>query len=338
MSEIVVTNQAPAAPSLVPAAKVEPVAPATAAPAVPANGTTPATPEAPPSAPAQMSEGAREMRELARATRRERQATEDAKKSRARADEVEKLRATDLERIAKAEAFEKLSPAEALKVLEARGMTANELTKVAFSAGTPEEILAKAKEIARKEIEEELGARDKKQTEEAEAKKKEEAKKHIEEERVAAEAQFVETIKAEADKYPTAHKFFQAPTLKHYAMMHAWNVYKQAADNTAKHRPDLAAKGESMYSDQECMKALEDFLKVEYDKLIQGNSPSPDASAARSPSDDAKVSASTAPSVTSAQASGISKLPADFKKKSPEEQKAYWGSVAQQHADARQRR
>jgi hypothetical protein len=316
MTEIVETIEPP--PTIQPAET--PIPPTEPQGDKPAEGEKPVEPNP----EAQKQEQKREeMRELARAKTRERQANDRAQRAERERADLETARKGDLERVRAAEelAARFKDPKQALKALEDAGLSARDIIRASFEAGTPEEMAEKLEALAEKKARAMLDEYKKEQEKERVESQKQSQAQRDERDRAEAAKWFQGFITERAEKYPATAKLLNA--MPDYAMNHAFRVYAAAADQI-----DRAKRlgREISYSDDECADALEKVLAPMYSKIIGQSNSSPKPK----PQDEANgaVNGSAAAiSVTGAQAGALGSmgdLPKDFRNWSPDKQNEYW--------------
>jgi hypothetical protein len=327
MTQLVETIETPATETEAADTPIPPTEPQT-----PKDGQKPAEGETaaePPKPTEQQLARREEMRALARAKSSERRALERAHKAERERGELDTARKADLERVQKAEeiAARFKDPGQALKALEAAGLTAQDLVKASFAEGTPEAILAKVEALAEKKaraIVDEYKAEQQKEREETTKRTQAQRQEH---ERAEASKWFQGFIEKHAETYPATAKLIDA--MPDYAMSQAFRVYAAAADEIERAR---RIGREITYTDEECAQALEKVLSPMYNKIIGQPNPSPKPKS-QSESNGAATGSAAAISVTSGTAGALgsmSDLPKDFRNWSADRQNEYWIQQAQQ--------
>lgn len=300
-----------------------------------ANGAAPAEAQSPAAQPdpakaaadaeaAKLQAERQEAKDLADAKAREWRFQQELKGLQKRYEELETQRKADLDRISKAERWEKLSAEEALADLESRGLTAQQLGRAAVERGSPEEIERRATEKAtakaRAEFEAELKRRD------------DEAKKKADEQAVRdAHSSFLKEVTDNKEKFPVSARMAKAgPVMRRALLAEFMHAYAMAAD--------IESKGGKHYSDDEIKSELETYLSSEYKELTlaengaslpNGTSVSGAPGSAQSvTSQNAATGSAGAPSVTDARGNDVasltSDLPKDFKSWPAEKQNRYF--------------
>lgn len=311
MTEILVTNEAPAANSAPPPVTGSPAADAQK----PVEGAPPAVSEADAKAAAALVAERKDVRELADYKAKEFRSKKEIDRLTSEIAKLQGAREADLARIKNIEELEavKSDPDKFLDWAEKQGLTAQQLVKRAAQGKDPAEFIKEAESrataAAKAEFERLQGERD------ADAKKANDERMRSS----AIENWQKEIISKETD-FPVMSAMLSAgPILRETVKQQAFRIYALAADE--------AERGVS-YTPEQVNKSLEEFLAKEYSSLTQRKSASAEKPSAATGSSESAKSAAAAPNVTDARANDLatlqSDLPKDFKEWPVEKQNKWF--------------
>lgn len=254
-----------------------------------------------------------DLRAYTRAQAEALRAKNEAKRARQQLAQLDAQRAADLERVRKAEEWERLAkdPLAALKHLEANGLTAEQLAKAKLEGDSPERVLERLKAEVRAEFEEQQ-----KQWQSQQAQAAQQARFR------AAMDNFVGMVESKADEYP-------AITALYWDRSHLVAKTMEIIEEAAQKNIQL--------DDDEIAKVLEERAKPRYMKMQERFTAGKSTTVSGTPTKPGATNGTPrAPAVTnSASSPDSAAVPQGFESWDKAKQDAYWLNLYNKFATKR---